>query len=248
VVVLGDIRDPIAVGEAVSHADGVIHLAGLLGTSEMVANPRPAVEVNIAGALNIFDAASAHDVPVVNIAIGSQGATNTYAITKDTADHFGRMYVTYRGARISTVRAYDAYGPRQVPAAPYGPSRVRKIIPNFACRALTGNAIEVYGSGEQVIDLIHVADVATCLVDTLERTYLFGPQEVVEAGSGVPVPVIEVAERIADLAGGAAISHLPMRPGERPGSVIVAGAPYPGARPLSEGLPATIDYYRALVA
>ncbi|MFI5042392.1 MAG: NAD-dependent epimerase/dehydratase family protein [Acidimicrobiales bacterium] len=249
VVVLGDIRDPVAVGEAVSHADGVIHLAGLLGTAEMVAYPKPAVEVNILGALNVFEAAATHDVPVVNIAIGSQGATNTYAITKDTADQFGRMFVRYRGAAITTVRAYDAYGPRQVPPAPFGPSRVRKIIPSFACRALSGLPIEVYGDGEQVIDLIHVADVATVLADALEMTARSGPvAEVIEAGSGRPVTVLGVAEHVLAEVGGGEITHLPMRPGESHGAIIVATEPYMAVRSLSVGLPGTIAYYRGLLA
>ncbi len=247
---LGDIRDATAVGEAVSHADGVIHLAGLLGTAEMVANPRPAIETNVMGALNVFEAASAHDVPVVNIAIGNHWMDNTYSISKDTADRFARMYNAYRGGRITTVRTYDAYGPRQVPAAPFGPSRVRKIIPSFACRALTGLPIEVYGDGEQVIDLIHVSDVARILVIALEHTAKSGAlPDIIEAGTGQPVSVREVAERVIAHIGRGSIIHLPMRTGEKPGATIVSE--HPTWNPnisLAVGLPPTIDYYRTLVA
>jgi nucleoside-diphosphate-sugar epimerase len=242
---LGDIRDAVAVGEAVSHSEGVIHLAGVLGTAEMIANPRPAVEVNIGGALNVFEAAG--DLPVVNIATGNHWMDNTYSITKDTPDRFARMYNQFRGARITTVRAFDAYGPRQVPSAPFGPSRVRKIIPSFICRALSGQPIEVYGDGEQVIDLIYVADVARALVDALERTERDGPDTAItEAGSGVPISVVEVALKVLDLVGGR-IVHLPMRSGESPGASIVAKVPLPDALPLYIGLPRTVAYYRDLL-
>jgi len=244
--VLGDVRDPVAVGEAVSHADGVIHLAGVLGTAEMIANPRPAVEVNVGGALNVFEAAAG--LPVVNIAIGNHWMDNTYSISKDTADRFARMHNAFRGGRITTVRAFDAYGPRQVPSTPFGPSRVRKIIPSFICRALSGLPIEVYGDGEQVIDLIYVADVARVLVDALERTDRDGPDTTItEAGSGVPISVVEVALKVLDCVGKGTIVHLPMRSGEKPGATIVAKTPLPDALPFYIGLPRTVAYYRDLL-
>lgn len=242
--ILGDVRDTAGVAEAVGRADGVVHLAGLLGTAEMIRSPRPAVETNILGALNVFEAAATHDVPVVNIDIGSKGAPNTYAITKDTAEQFARMYAAYRGARIATVRAFDAYGPGQVPPAPFGPSRVRKIIPTFACRALAGLPIEVYGDGMQMIDLIHASDVARILVDALEAVAAGRQPTVTEAGSGLPIPVLDVAERVIDIVGKGSVEHLPMRSGEQPGAVIVARSILPGLIPLSEGLPATVASYR----
>lgn len=245
---LGDIRDVIAVGDAISRADGVIHLAGLLGTAEMIANPGAAVEVNIGGALNVFDAAAKHGVPVVNIAIGNHWMDNAYSISKDTADRFARMFVAYRGASITTVRTFDAYGPRQVPSAPFGPSRVRKIIPSFACRALSGQPIEIYGDGLQVIDLIHVSDVARILVDALESTDEGGAAEkIIEAGTGSPVTVLSVAQMILGLVGSGRIVHLPMRAGEKPDAVIVAEHPAIGTIPLADGLPPTIAYYRELL-
>lgn len=241
---MGDIRDASSVNEAVAHADGVIHLAGLLGTAEMVADPRAAIETNIGGAVNVFEAAARHDVPVVNIAIGNYWMDNTYSISKDAADRLARMYVAFRGGRISTVRTFDAYGPRQVPSTPFGPSRVRKIIPSFVCRALSGRPIEVYGDGQQVIDLIYATDVARLLVDALERTEADGPDRATtEAGSGIPISVLRVAETVLRIVGRGAIVHLPMRPGEVPGAAIVAKAPLPDAVPLDVGLRRTVAYY-----
>ena len=247
VTVLGDVRDAVSVNEAVSRCDGVIHLAGVLGTAEMVANPHPAIEVNIHGAVNVFEAAAAHDVPVVNIAVGNYWMDNPYSISKDTSDRFARMFNTYRGGRITTVRTFDAYGPRQTPSAPFGPSRVRKIIPSFICRTLTDQPIEVYGDGSQTIDLIYATDIAKILVAALVETDHEGPQEGIEAGSGIPITVLEIAEAVIAAIGKGSIVHLPMRPGEQPGARIVAAEPLDGAVPLWEGLPPTIDYYEGLL-
>jgi UDP-glucose 4-epimerase len=157
------------------------------------------------------------------------------------------MFNEYRGGRITTIRTFDAYGPRQTPSAPFGPSRVRKIIPSFICRTLTDEPIEVYGDGSQTIDLIYATDIAKILVGALVETDHEGPQEGIEAGSGVPITVLEIAEAVIEAIGKGSIVHLPMRAGERPGARIVAQAPLKDAVPLWEGLPPTIDYYADLL-
>ena len=68
---LGDIRDPVDVMEAIGNVEGFIHLAGVLGTQECILNPRPAVETNIIGGLNILEAASRLNVFGVCIGIGN---------------------------------------------------------------------------------------------------------------------------------------------------------------------------------
>jgi len=57
-VILGDVRDPVAVTEAMAHVDAWIHLAAVLGTQETIQNPRPAAESNLMGGLNILEAAA----------------------------------------------------------------------------------------------------------------------------------------------------------------------------------------------
>ena len=108
--------------------------------------------------------------------------------------------------------------------------------------------IEVYGSGDQIIDLVYVVDVARLLVDALVRTARNGPDaETTEAGSGRAITVKAVAEKVIAAVGKGSIVHLPMRPGEKPGAVIVAKKPLMDATPLETGLPVTVDYYRELL-
>jgi UDP-glucose 4-epimerase len=233
-----DVRDPREVGVAVRGADAVIHLAGALGTSELFGHEHAAAEVNILGALTVADAAARHDRPMVWIGTGHIGQPNVYARTKACAEGL----LLDRG-NVSIVRAYHAYGPGQKAFPPHGTGHVRKIMPSFVCRALTGMPVQIHGDGTNVIDLVHVDEVARILVDALD-----GPTGVVlEAGTGHAMTVRRVAERVLELTGSSStIEHLPMRPGEPEGAVVVAAEPLSDL-PFPYGMAATIDYYRAVV-
>ena len=220
----GDIRDDVAVTEAMAHVEGFIHLAAVLGTQETIQNPRPAAHTNIIGGLNILEGAAQYGIPGVYIGVGNHWMQNTYSITKTCVERFIAMYNKERGTGINIVRAVNAYGPRQLAAAPYGPGRVRKITPAFICRALANAPIEIYGDGEQVSDMVYVEDVAKALVLALAHTArgdVF--DKAIEVGPDIHHTVNEVAELIIDLAESKSeIVHLPMRPGEIPGSTVVA--------------------------
>jgi UDP-glucose 4-epimerase len=256
----GDIKDATLVDHAVSHVDGVIHLAGILGTQETVADPRPAAETNILGGLNVITACAKYDVPLVNIAVGNYWMQNTYSITKNSIERFIEMKRMFEDARMCSVRALNAYGPGQVPANPYGPSRVRKIMPSFICRALDGKPIEVYGSGDQVMDMIYVEDVANVLVSTLEFVSqsqdVNVPEVTVEAGTGRKTTVREIADMVADEVEEQSgkkvkVAYLPMRPGEPPDSVVLAdpstvrqvGVNPKEFLPLERGIANTVNHY-----
>lgn len=228
-VFLGDIRDASAVTEAMAHVDGWIHLAGVLGTAEAVMNPRPAAETNIMGGLNIFEAAAQYGIPGVNIAVGNWFEDNTYSLTKNCVERFSNMYRNHRNTPITTVRALNAYGPRQSVAAPYGSSKVRKIMPSFIMRALCGHPVEVYGDGDQIMDMVYVGDVAHVLVAALEYTLENGAIDAsLDAGTGRRTSVLQIAREVVKAANnfpipaGPVITHLPMRPGETPGAIVLA--------------------------
>lgn len=262
---LGDVRDATAVTEAAAHVDGIIHLAAVLGTQETITNPKPSAETNILGSLNVFEAAAQYNLPAVYAGVGNhfmrlQG-TGCYTITKSAAEDLARMYNHYRdGGRIAIVRPVNAYGPGQSVAAPYGTSKVRKILPAFACRALAGAPIEVYGDGTQVSDCVYVGDVARVFAAALERTAEYGaPATPIEVGPDESCTVLDIARYVAEEAAiltrrePVTIKHLPMRPGEVPNAVVradtetlsVLGPEYAASTftPLPDGIRRTVGYF-----
>jgi len=203
----GDIKDREAVFEVVNQTDMWVNLAGLLGTSEMMNNPQSAIDVNVSGALNVFDAARQCGKRGVQISVGNYWMNNPYAITKLTAEKFALTYNKERGTDIRVVRGMNAYGPGQK----HRP--VRKIIPNLVIPALLGEPITIYGDGEQVMDMIYVKDI----VDILARVLLKDDLDssiVYEAGiRGVTInATVALVMRLTHSI--SKVNHVPMRPGE----------------------------------
>ena len=238
-----DIRDDAGVYSAVEHCDGVIHLAGLLGTSENIRQAKIMNDVNINGALNVLNACDNFKIPCVSIAVGNAGQKNTYSISKTTAEDYAFMYAQNFKTPVSVVRALNAYGPRQS----WG--KINKIIPTFINKALNGEDISVYGGKDNcsIMDMVYVGDVAKVLVDVLEKINVGESLgELLEAGTGRGYPVYEIAEMIIRLIDSKSrIIETPMRAGEDERSVVVAKNPYPIVYAnLEDKLLETIEYYK----
>lgn len=249
---VGDIRSATDVNQAFAHADRFVHLAGVLGTQETIQNPLPAAETNVIGAVNVLQAAAEYDTPGSFIAVGNWWMANTYAITKYLGERFVEMYNRERGTWVQTVRAMNAYGPGQSVAAPYGPAKVRKIIPSFVMRALHDDPIQVYGSGEQIMDMVWAGDVATVLIAAMEQAHEGHLHPVIEIGTGRPTTVEFIADRVIEACGQGDVEYLPMRPGEEENAVVLADtstlAPL-GMGPndltsLETGLAETVAWFR----
>lgn len=262
---LGDVRDSVAVSEAVARVDAVMHLAGVLGTAETVNDPRPAIETNIMGGLNVFQAMRAHGKAGVYIAVGNHWMNNSYSITKTTAERFALMFNREHETRIAVVRALNAYGPRQKP------SPVRKIIPNFVLPALRREPITIYGNGEQIMDMIFVEDVAHVLIRAMDYAHQGGrdgcpdvdlAEHIFEAGTGRRTTVNEIADDVLETVFGeddydpaVAVKHVEMRAGETPQAVVLGdpqtlaplGLEGRDLMSLDLGLKATVDYYRKMI-
>ena len=56
-VILGDVRDPDAVRQALAHSDAVFHLAALIGIPFSYQAPQSYVDTNVKGTLNVLQAA-----------------------------------------------------------------------------------------------------------------------------------------------------------------------------------------------
>lgn len=257
-VMLGDVRDEVAVTELAAHVDGIIHLAAVLGTQETIKNPRPAFLTNGIGGLNVLEAVTQYDLPLVNICVGNYWMNNSYSITKSTFERTLAMFIKENGTKAANVRCVNAYGPRQAAAPPFAPGKVRKIMPAFTCRALTGQPIEIYGDGEQVSDMVYVGDVAKTLVRSLEFVAHGGKLErTIECGPLTSATVNNVAQIVAEAAHIytgkiSKIVHLPMRPGENAGDRVTCdgrtiadvGLDPSALVSLRDGVAQTVDWFQ----
>lgn len=202
-----DVCDPEAVDEALTQVDHVIHLAGVLGTHELFADPAGAVHANVVGSLIVTKACLRHDVGLTEITMPRVNPS-LYAATKACAMDIALAYQQAEGLRCSFVRAYNAYGPGQA----YGGDHPQKIVPTFATAGWAGDPLPIWGTGDLWTDLVHVDDVARMLVEAMA----YGDGQCFDAGSGYPQTVLEVARKVIALTGDRAfVKHLPPRKGER---------------------------------
>lgn len=203
-----DIRYAAAVEYSVSNVDHVISLSGKLGTHELLDAAYEAVEINVLGALNITMACAKHNVGLTQITLPRVNPS-LYAATKCCAMDISEVYRQSHGLRVSYVKAYNAFGPGQLPP---GNGHPQKIIPTFATYAWANKPIPVWGDGMLWTDIVHVSDVAHMLVDAMA----FGEGQVFDAGTGHRQTVLAVANRVLEITGSTAgIEHLPIRKGER---------------------------------
>jgi nucleoside-diphosphate-sugar epimerase len=212
--VLGDLA-------ALSGADTVIHLAGVLGTAELFDNPEWAVEVNIKGTLRILEWCRANGAGYVGITMPPV-FPSVYTATKVCAQSLATNWHRAFGVPVSHVRAFNAYGPGQA----HGPGHPQKIVPTFARCAWEGQPIPVWGDGTQTVDLVHADDVGRMLVDAAGH----GDDAVFDAGTGEAVEVLQVVRFVSNIVAaekGPDFRHqvdlLPMRTGEEPTTIVAKG-------------------------
>lgn len=229
-----------------SGADRVIHLAGVLGTAELFDAPWAAVEANVGLTLRVLEACAATGAGYVGITMPTVGWPSLYQATKRMCQDVASCWHENEGVPVSHVRAYNAFGVGQA----HGAGHPRKIVPSFATQAWAGLPIEVWGDGEQTVDLVHVDDVGRMLVDACD----FGNDEIFDAATGQAMTVNAVAALVNEIArNDAGVTHLPMRKGERPNTNIVAdgdGWDMLGWHPWLSGrqFSAAVESYRVLVA
>lgn len=201
--------------DALGDADTVIHLAGVLGTSELFDIPETALDVNVKGTLRILEWCRHHDARYVGVSMPDP-FPSVYTATKVAACRLTTAWHHAYNLPVSTVRAFNGYGPYQH----YGPGHPQKILPTFARAAWEGRPLPIWGDGEQTMDLVHTDDVGRMLIEACA----FGDDEVFDAGTGQAVTVNELAEFVLDVTGSTAgVEYLPMRPGEVPVQITAEG-------------------------
>jgi UDP-glucose 4-epimerase len=202
----GDILQMQLLKDVIKDSEVVFHLAGMLGTDYLCEHVREAIEVNIVGSVNVFEAAKTAGVKVINTGLIPEW-DNAYMITKKAVMRFGKMYHREFGTDITTLEVTHVYGPGQR-VEPY-----HKAIPTFINRALKNEVLDIYGSGQKYMDCFYVEDIATAIRLSAESPFVSG--KVLQLGSGEGLKVVELAHKIISLTNSkSSLRHCKMRHGE----------------------------------
>lgn len=226
--IYSDIRNLNSLLTVFHGCDEVYHLAGILGTSELIPISSLACDVNVVGANNVLDACRIAGVArVYNVAKPHFDGyyENSYTLTKHSGELLGRLYQEKYGMSVATVRWMNAVGPYQHVYP------VRKLVPMMILLALYKRDLEIYGDGSQTIDPIDTRDLARFTVHACR--HLGNKPEVVDLGSGKAVTCNDAAKTILgvmtssfELGYGVSIRNVPMRPGEKEGVNLKADMGY----------------------
>lgn len=204
-VVLGDIRDPDAIGGAIGGVDVVFHLAALIAIPYSYRAPRSYVETNVSGTLNVLDAARKSDVSLVVhtstsevygsarvVPIGEAHplqAQSPYAASKIAADKLAEAFHLSYGLPVATLRPFNTYGPRQ---------SARAVIPTIITQVLASETVTL-GNLAPTRDFTFVRDTAEAFVRVAEAPGAVG--RVTNVGSGKEISIADLVERIGGATG-----------------------------------------------
>jgi|TARA_B100001964_G_C14194636_1_gene582752 UDP-glucose 4-epimerase len=215
----GDICYKTSIDKVIKNCEEVYDCAGVLGTHELVFQTERAIDTNIKGAFNVIQSCLDYNVKRVfhpTKPIFKSNWENTYTISKITAENFVRMFKEVYKMDVTILRWMNASGPRQHIYP------VRKFIPIVICQAILNEDIEIYGTGNQTVDIIDVRDIANIAIKSVRND--LGKENIIyDVGSGNAISCNDVAKFIVEkLNSKSKIRYIPMRIGEAIDTKIVA--------------------------
>ena len=194
-----DIRDAEAINAVFSKhdPDAVMHLAAESHVDRSIDGPGAFVETNVMGTFNMLQASRAYwdnlkgdkkekfrfhhvstdevygDLEMDDPAFTEEtpyDPSSPYSASKAASDHLVRAWGRTFDLPVVITNCSNNYGPYQFP---------EKLIPVVILKAMHGNDIPVYGTGENVRDWLYVDDHADALLTVLMkgelgRTYNVG--------------------------------------------------------------------------
>jgi UDP-glucose 4-epimerase len=221
----GDVRDPVALGDAARGVDGVFHLAALVSVFASVERPRENHEVNLTGALNVLTAA--REAGARRVVLSSSAAVygndpalpkredmlprpeSPYALAKLAMEHYAAVFARLYGVQTVNLRYFNVYGPRQDPGSMYS-----GVISRFADAVRAGAAVTLHGDGLQTRDFVNVRDVVRANLAAMTAATV-GQGEALNVGTGRGTSLRDLLTALEELTGRPiAVRQEPARAGD----------------------------------
>lgn len=218
--------------------DLVNHHAAQIDVRISVADPAKDAGINLLGLLNLTE--SALEVGTKRFVFVSSGGVvygepeqvptpesapklplSPYGVTKLGGEFYLNYYRTVRGLEYVALRYSNVFGPRQDPHGEAG------VVAIFCNRLLSGEALTIFGDGEQTRDYVYVKDVvaANMLASDVDMGDGSGlDARAFNVGTGVGTSVLGLADVLERIAGNSLPrKHEAARPGELRHSTLDSG-------------------------
>ena len=241
--------------------DLVNHHAAQIDVRVSVSDPAKDASINLLGLLNITE--SAIEVGTQRVVFVSSGGVvygepeqiptpesapklplSPYGVTKLGGEFYLNYYRQIRGLEYVALRYSNVFGPRQDPHGEAG------VVAIFCTRLQSGQALTVFGDGEQTRDYVYVKDVvaANMLASGADMGDGQGlDSRAFNVGTGVGTSVLQLAAALEGISGASLPrNHEAGRPGELrhstlDSSLIRSHGWEPGFT-LEQGLRETYEY------
>jgi UDP-glucose 4-epimerase len=213
-----DITDAAALSRVVAEAapEVIFHLAAQIDVRKSIEDPAFDATVNVAGTINVLEAARAAGVArVVNTSTGGAiyGDADripspedveplpmaAYGQSKYCAERYLGWDRRLYGASNVTLRLGNVYGPRQDPKGEAG------VIAIFCGELREGGRPTIYGDGRQTRDYVYVGDVVKAQL-AAGRSEAVGE---INIGTGQETTVLDIVEVMRELEPDAAATFEP---------------------------------------
>jgi nucleoside-diphosphate-sugar epimerase len=202
--VVGDVRDGRLLSALMGRGvDLVLHLAARINVQASIDDPADTFDSDVVGTFNLLELCRERKTGLLFMstcmvyarardrAIGEDWPTypaSPYAACKLAGESLALSYWQAYGLPTAVVRPFNTYGPFQRTDGEGG------VVSIFVRRALGGEDLSIYGSGEQTRDLLYATDCARFVVEAAQSDLARG--RVLNAGSGRDVSVNELAALI----------------------------------------------------
>ncbi len=186
----------------------IVHCAAQVSVAKSVKNPRNDAMHNIIGTINILEYARKIDadqfVYISSAAVYGepqylpvdekhpQDPKSPYGLSKLAGERYALLYRELYGLRVSVVRPFNIFSPRQDPKNPYS-----GVISIFVRRAKRGLPLIIYGDGNQTRDFVSIDDVIHLIRIIIERD----EEGTYNCGTGRETSINELADIVKNVSG-----------------------------------------------
>src|SRR3989344_2629867 len=202
-IIWGSITDAEVTMKAMQGRDVVFNLGARINVDESIQDPWGTLEVNVRGTFNVLEAARKTGTRVIHTSTcevyGKPESVpikenaelrphSPYAATKAAADRLCYAYFQTYKVPVTILRFFNVFGERQKEA------NFGAVIPIFVGRAMRGEPINVFGTGNQTRDYIHINDVISGYIAVLNHPELSGEVGNFGPGRGITIKHLAVQE------------------------------------------------------